>query len=249
MSDVRTPKHVAIIMDGNRRWAREQGFSVIRGHRKVTEEGVEKLVAHCMKRGITHLTLWAWSTENWKRSKKEVTAIMDLFRKSVNASSEKLMEKGVRIKTIGDISVFDDDIAQSIEKWMEISRDNTKMTVVFALNYGGHEEILRAVYKSLDDQAADYPNMTIAEFLKQSENASKSMLEKEIIEKNLDTVDLPPVDLIIRPGGEMRLSGFLSWQSAYSELYFTDVLMPDFGPEELDKALEEFSNRSRRFGK
>lgn len=217
------PKHVAIIMDGNRRWARQNGLAIINGHRKVAEETIERLADFAIAQGIEYLTLWAFSTENWQRSEDEVKGLMDLFRETFHTSSKKLHNKGVRVAAIGDLSRFPDDIREGVEFWLKETKDNKKLTVTFALNYGGHDEITRAV-KTSGVNFAD----------------------------NLDTkkmVDLPDPDLLIRPGGEKRLSGFLSWQSAYSELYFTDVLMPDFNEKEFAKALEDYAQRQRRFGK
>jgi len=242
---IKTPKHIAIIMDGNRRWAKKQGLSVILGHRKVAEEGIERLAEHCIKRGITHLTLWAWSTENWKRPKKEVDAIMGLFRETFNSSSSRLQKKGVRIETIGDLTPFDEDIKDNIEEWKESSANNDKLTVIFAINYGGHDEILRAVKKVFDE----FGKSDDSDGDSYSSVFEENKMREELLSQNLDTAKFPQVDLLIRPGGEQRLSGFLTWQSEYAELYFTDVLMPDFDEVELDKALADFAERQRRFGK
>jgi len=217
------PKHVAIIMDGNRRWARQHGLSIIKGHRKVAEEMIERLADFAILKGIAYMTLWAFSTENWQRSKDEVDGIMNLFRETFSTSAEKLHKKGVRVAVIGDLSRFPKDIRDGVDFWVKETRKNKKLVVTFALNYGGRDEIIRAV------QAG-----------------------KENFEDFLDTkvmIDLPDPDLLIRPGGEKRLSGFLTWQMVYSELYFTDVLMPDFDEKEFSKALEDYAQRQRRFGK
>ena len=160
---------------------------------------------------------------------------MKLFRQMFTKEVKKLHEKGVRIRTIGDLSRFDQDIQDSIAKWVEETAKNKDITVIFALNYGGQDEILRAINK-------------ITQEIK-SNNSQPKKLSQSRFEQYLDTADLPKVDLIIRPGGEQRLSGFLAWQSAYAELYFTDVLMPDFDENELTKAVKEFQRRQRRFGK
>lgn len=217
------PKHVAIIMDGNRRWARQNGFSIIKGHRKVAEEMIERLADFAILRGIAYMTLWAFSTENWQRSQDEINGIMDLFRETFSTSAEKLHKKGVRVAVIGDMSRFPKDIREGVDFWVNETKENQKLIVTFALNYGGRDEIERAV----DVGGKDF-------------------------EKFLDTktmIDLPDPDLLIRPGGEKRLSGFLTWQTVYSELYFTDVLMPDFDEKEFDLALNDYSQRQRRFGK
>lgn len=217
------PSHVAIIMDGNRRWARQNGLSVIRGHRKVAEEMIERLADFAIAKGVNYLTLWAFSTENWQRSEEEVKGIMDLFRETFTTSAERLHKKDVRVAVIGDMNRFPKDIQDGVNFWVEETKKNQKLIVTFALNYGGRDEIKRAV----DVDAKNF-------------------------EQFLDTkkmIDLPDPDLLIRPGGEKRLSGFLTWQTVYSELYFTDVLMPDFDEKEFAKALEDYAARQRRFGK
>jgi undecaprenyl diphosphate synthase len=221
------PRHIAIIMDGNRRWARKRGLAIIKGHRKVVEELIEELADYCIKKGIEYLTLWAFSTENWDRDKNEVDLIMDLFREKLGKSIDRLHQKGVRVTSIGDLSRFDQDIREKIEQGIEKTQHNQNLTLTFALNYGGRDELIRAVNKL----------------------SNKAEITQEMIDQNLDTAHLPNPDLIIRPGGEKRLSGFLLWQSEYSELYFSDVLMPDFNEKELDKAIAEYQQRQRRFGK
>ena len=226
MSDL--PKHIAIVMDGNRRWAKQKGLDPSAGHRRVVEYTAEALIEKCVEIGVPYLTLWAWSSENWKRSKLEVTGIMKLFRWALETQAKKLIKKGARIKVIGDLSKFPDDIRTGMEKLMEASKDNSKITVTYGLNYGGRDEIVRAV-NDID--------------------LSENHIVEEDISKHLDTAGMPDPDLWIRPGGEKRLSGFMIWQVAYAELYFSNLLMPDFGPEALDKAIEEYMQRQRRFGK
>ncbi|MBU0576171.1 di-trans,poly-cis-decaprenylcistransferase [Patescibacteria group bacterium] len=224
------PQHIAIIMDGNRRWARKKGLAIIKGHRRVADKLIEELADYCIKKGIGYLTLWAFSTQNWNRNLAEIQLMMDLFREMLDKNIQQLHQKGIKIKTIGDLSRFDQDIREKIECGVEKTKQNQNLTLTFALNYGGRDELLRAVNKV-------------------NQLPSRAKITQEIITQNLDTVDLPDPDLIIRPGGEKRLSGFLTWQSEYSELYFSDVLMPDFGTTELDKALAEYQHRQRRFGK
>lgn len=236
-----TAKHVAIIMDGNRRWAKQQGLAIIKGHRKVAEEMIERLADFAIENGVEYMTLWAFSTENWNRAEDEVKGLMQLFRETFETSSERLHKKGVRVCTIGDLSRFPDDIREGVEYWVKETAENKKLTVTFALNYGGRDEILRA-NKSL---------LLKAKKENWGEDKIAALTEKDF-ELFLDTktlVDLPDVDLLIRPGGEERLSGYLPWQSTYAEFYFTDVLMPDFDEAEFAKALAEFTNRQRRFGK
>lgn len=214
------PNHIAIIMDGNRRWAKQRGLAAVAGHAFAVDSVVEQLIERAGELGVKYLTLWAFSTENWGREKDEVEGIMSLFRKALMTKVQKFIEKGARLRMIGDISRFAPDIQEGMNKAMKASGQNTKIMVTFALNYGGRDEIKRAVEKGGVD-----------------------------FEKYLDTAGMPDPDLIIRTGGEQRLSGFLMWQSAYSELYFTETLFPDFGPKELDTAIEEYQGRQRRFGK
>ncbi len=214
-------------MDGNRRWARERGLPVLAGHQKVADEVLEPLVEHAAKRGIRFITFWAFSTENWRRDKSEVEGIMRIFRHVIAKRWQRLHEKGVRVEVIGDISKFAPDIRDSLNKVIEQTKDNTKITAVFALNYGGRDEIVRAVNKA--------------------ERMGK--LSESSISHLLDTSGIPDPDLIIRTGGEQRLSGFFLWQSEYSELYFPSFYMPEFTPKKLDEALEEYASRQRRFGK
>lgn len=223
------PSHIAIIMDGNRRWAKQNGKHILAGHKLVVDKVMEDLIEHASDLGISYVTLWAWSTENWKRTADEVKGVMFLFKHVLSRSVEKLNKKGVKIVVIGDTVGFSPDIQKGITKAIEKTKNNTKITVVLALNYGGRDEIIRAVNKLITNH--------------------QSLITKTDFSQFLDTADIPDPDLIIRTGGDKRLSGFLLWQSEYAELYFTDVLMPDFGPLELDKALKEYALRKRRFGK
>lgn len=222
-----TPQHIAIIMDGNRRWARKLGLPVLSGHQKVADEVLEPLVEHAAKCGVRFITFWAFSTENWQREKSEVEGIMRIFRHVIGKRWQRLHEKGVRVRVIGDMSKFAPDIQDSLRKVIEQTKDNKKITAIFALNYGGRDEIVRAIHK-LD--------------------RTKTIKESDLAAV-LDTAGIPDPELIIRTGGEQRLSGFLLWQSEYSELYFPSFYMPEFTPEKLDEAIEEYASRQRRFGK
>lgn len=213
------PKHVAIIMDGNRRWAKEHNLPAIEGHRRVATKILEPLIEHAADLGIEYVTLWAWSTENWKRATDEVGGIMKLLRWGFGTYAVRMHKKGMKIRIIGDIAKLDKDIQKQLNDLVELTKNNKKITVIFALNYGGRDEIRRAVQKHGNN-----------------------------FDKHLDTRVIPDPDMIIRPGGEKRLSGFLLWQSEYSELYFVDWYMPEFTPVKLDEAVEEFSRRKRRFG-
>lgn len=236
------PQHVAIIMDGNRRWARAHGKLAIEGHRYVVDEVIEPLVDHCISLGIPYLTLWAFSTENWERDTAELEGMMKLFRYGLQKKTEDLHKKGVKLNVLGELERFPDDIAEMSRNMMTQTKDNDKITVTFALNYGGRDEIIRAANRCLQSK-----------LLKFEANEEQEEVELGFSEDDfgqfLDTKDMPDPDLIIRPGGQLRLSGFLPWQAVYSELYFTDVLMPDFGVAEFDTALADYQSRQRRFGK
>jgi len=221
------PQHIAIIMDGNRRWARERGLASIEGHRKVAEETLEPLIEHAALRGVKYMTFWAFSTENWNRSETEITGILSIFRHVINKQWQRLHDKGVRIQVIGDTSRFPEDIQSSLRNVVEQTKNNTKITTVFALNYGGRDELLRAINT-----------------LRGSE-----IITAKILDGHLDTAGIPDPEFVIRTGGEQRLSGFLLWQIEYAELAFPSWYMPDFTPEKLDELLEEYKKRQRRFGK
>jgi len=229
---MKIPTNVAIIMDGNRRWARKHGLRILAGHERVAFGAIEPLIVRCIELGIPYLTLWVFSTENWKRDKREVGGIMGIFRKSLKKDVERFHKMGVRLRVLGDLSRFSKDIREGFLNWIEKSKNNKKITLTLAINYGGREEILRAV----------------ARIAKSEKRKAKRLTEEEFAQY-LDIVGMPDPDLMIRTGGEKRLSGFMLWQSEYSELYFTKTLMPDFGPKELEKAIKEYSQRQRRFGK
>ncbi len=224
------PKHIGIIMDGNRRWAKAKGLPAIAGHAYAVENTTEALIERAGEMGVKYLTLWAFSTENWGRPEDEVSGLMNLFRKALETKVAKFIAKGARLRMIGDMSRFSTDIQEGMKKAMVASEQNDKINVTFALNYGGRDEIKRAVNRLVSDSAGQQVSVSD-------------------IEKYLDTAGMPDPDLIIRTGGDYRLSGFLMWQTAYSELYFTDTLFPDFTPEKFDVAVEEYQRRQRRFGK
>ncbi len=232
------PKHIAIIMDGNRRWAKEHGLPVLAGHQKVADEILEPLVEHAAKRGIKYITFWAFSTENWQRDKNEVEGIMRIFRHVIHKRWARLHEKGVRVKVIGDLSKFASDIRTSLAQVVEQTQNNTKITAVFALNYGGRDELLRAIRNLLIYKST---NLQI--------NEKNAEITEEEFSQYLDTAGMPDPELIVRPGGEQRLSGFLLWQSEYSELYFPSWFMPEFTPDKLEEVLAQYYRRNRRFGK
>ena len=223
--------HVAIIMDGNRRWAKEKKLPVFLGHQKGYQQ-IEKIVNRADELGIKYITFWAFSTENWKRNRDEVTYLLNLFRKVLKGKLlDKLIKKNGKIFVLGNIGAFPDDLQKEIARVMDESKNNTGIQVNIALNYGGREEIVQAVQKIV------------------SEKIDQSEITEETLSQYLYTKNQPDPDLIIRTGGEQRLSGYLLWQSEYSELYFTDTFWPDFGEKAFDEAIAEYERRERRFGK
>lgn len=228
------PTHIAIIMDGNRRWAKSKGLPAVSGHKYVADKVLEPLIEHAAKLGVQFVTLWAFSTENWQRDVQEVRGIMTIFRHALKKMGMRMHKKGIKIRVIGDLSRFDADIQKAVHNLIELTKNNTRITVVFALNYGGRDEIIRAMRKL----RASSP-FTV----------DGSQLEQKDFVEFLDTHGIPDPDIIVRTGGEQRLSGFLPWQSVYSELYFPQWFMPDFSVDKLDEVIEEFTKRKRRFGK
>lgn len=228
------PQHIAVIMDGDRRWAKARGLPVLEGHRRVADKMLEPLIEHAAKRGVKFMTFWAWSTENWERDKKEVGGMMRLFRHVIKRRWQRLHEKGVRIRVIGDLSKFPVDIKKALDDVVEQTKNNKTITAIFALNYGGRDEIIRAINRW-------------RESLKFKVESLK--LTAQDFAQLLDTSGIPDPELIIRTGGEKRLSGFLLWQSEYSEFYFPSWYMPEFTVGRLDEAIVEFQNRKRRLGK
>ncbi len=221
------PRHLGIILDGNRRWAKEHGLPTFEGHRKGFEN-VKLIIQAAQDRGIKTLTLFCFSTENWHRSKKEVDYLMDIFRKSLSDYSEKFNKKNVKVSILGQKEKFARDIKERIEKIESETKNNTGMTLNLALSYGGRAELVDAI-KKIVKKGIDPDKIT-----------------EDTVKDNLWTSD---VDLIIRTGGEQRLSGFLLWQAAYSEFLFVKKYWPDFDENDLDAALAEYASRQRRFGK
>lgn len=222
--------HIAIIMDGNRRWARQRGLEPVKGHEAAVKQAIEPIIQHLADLKVPYVTFWAFSTENWKRDEAEIKAIFDIFRMGLSTLAISLIQKGAKFRLLGDINRFPKDIAKNTLELINKSKKNTAITTTFALNYGGRDEILRAVKKMIKD------------------GVKLEDVTEEKFSSCLDTAGLPDPDLVIRTGGEKRLSGFLPWQSVYAEYYFTPVLFPDFTPKELDKAIAEYQNRDRRFG-
>jgi len=226
------PAHIGIIMDGNGRWAKQRGLPRKMGH-KQGAKAFQEIAKYCRDIGIPYLTVYAFSTENWKRPKEEVDAIMDLLRDYLQ-EVYKHTEENIRIRFLGDPQPLDSDLREMIADVTEKSRNNTGITVNIALNYGGRDEITMAVKK-------------IARAVQQGD-LSVEEIDEDTVSACLYTQGQPDPDLIIRPSGEMRTSNFLPWQSAYAELIFMNVLWPDFTPQHLEEAIGEYNTRNRRFG-
>lgn len=239
MNDI--PKHIAVIMDGNRRWAKDHGLPELMGHKRVADEILEPLIEHASEIGISYMTFWAWSTENWSRKTEEIRGIMNIFRHVIKNNWKRLSEKGVKIRIIGDISKFPKDIRDSLRNVIEETKNNRRITTIFALNYGGRDEIVRSTKRLVGDMLN--ANMDRKKLLQQCNN-----ITIEQFNNHLDTFNVPDPEIIIRTGGEQRLSGFFLWQSQYSELYFPSYYMPDFVPKKLDEAIVEYQKRKRNFG-
>ena len=229
---MRVPNHIAIILDGNGRWAKKRGMPRSFGHVKGCEN-LEDICEVAKELGVKYLTVYAFSTENWKRSKEEVDGLMKLFRNYLKKCIKISQKNNMRVKVIGDITAFDSDIQESIEKLEDFSKDFTDLHFQIALNYGSRDEITRAVNRMLEDQKA---------------GKLETPVSQDTISGYLDTAGIPDPDLMIRTSGELRLSNYLLWQLAYSEFYFTDVPWPDFKKEELVKAIEKYNKRDRRYG-
>ncbi|HIS39977.1 MAG TPA: isoprenyl transferase [Candidatus Aphodovivens avistercoris] len=233
----RVPQHVAVIMDGNGRWAKKRALNRLRGH-KAGIEAVRETIRCASDVGVRYLTIYSFSTENWKRPQDEVVGLMDLFAKTMLAEVDGLDEENVRVRTIGDLSPLPAETRQAFEDAWQQTRDNTGMTLVVAVNYGARQELVQAV-RSCVGQALQA----------QAEGRDPlSAIDEQAIARSLYTADIPDPDLVIRTSGEMRISNFLLWQIAYSEFYCTDVLWPDFNRYDFLRALLDFQGRDRRFG-
>ncbi len=223
------PRHVAIIMDGNGRWAQRRGLPRNKGHEAGTEN-IRPIVAVCPELGVEYLTIWAFSTENWRRPKDEVDGIIQILSERIARETVALHEAGVRLKHIGSLDGLSDDLAGAVRAAVDLTRDNTAMTLTIAFNYGGRAEMLRAIRQMLRD------------------GLDPESVDEATVSRYLYTTDIPDPDLIIRASGEQRLSNFLIWQGAYAEFSFPDILWPDFGPDDLRAAVADFKRRQRRFG-
>ncbi|WMJ84192.1 isoprenyl transferase [Oscillospiraceae bacterium LTW-04] len=226
------PTHIAIVLDGNGRWAKKRGLARSIGHRQGTR-ALRPVIRHCQNIGVRYLTLYVFSTENWNRPQNEVDGIMNLLQEHFDEATKSAGEN-IRIRVLGDVSRFDADLQQQIAKSVQDTAQNTGLTVNFALNYGGRQELVYAMRK-------------LAEAV-ESGDLKPEDIDEAAIDRQLYTADMPDPDLIIRPSGEQRLSNFLLWQCAYSEFVFMDVLWPDFKTNDLDAAIAEYAGRNRRFG-
>jgi undecaprenyl diphosphate synthase len=228
------PEHIAIVMDGNGRWAEKRKRPRTMGH----QAGVRALrgtVEHCVKIGIDNLTVFAFSSENWNRPQREVSRLMELFMRALDKEVDELHENGVRVRFIGERSAFQPELRDSMARAEQLTGENGKMTLNVAVNYGGRWDILQAAKRLAREAAAG--------------ELDPEQIDMAAFAGALATAPAPDPDLFIRTGGEMRISNFMLWQSAYTELFFTPALWPDFDGQELDRAIEAFQNRERRFGK
>lgn len=228
------PKHIAIICDGNRRWAKKRRMPAFFGHKYAVDNTIEELINTSLEIGLEYLTFWIFSTENWDRDPAEIDWLMNLFRKIFDEKIESYHQRGIKLVHIGNKAGLAKDIQEKIDKSIEKTKDNTKMTVILAMNYGGRDEIIRA-------------NQRMFAKINSGEFKIEDLSEKNF-GQFLDTAGMPDPELIIRPGGEQRLSGFMSWQQQYAEFVFAQVPFPDFKGQELRDAIVEFQKRERRFG-
>jgi len=230
----RLPRHVAIIMDGNGRWATQRGLSRIAGHRR-GKDSVRDIVEAARRLGIPYLSLYAFSTENWQRPRDEVAALMRFLRHFLSAEMKRMMKNGVRLVAIGNLAKLPREVQAALRETIDDTRHNTGMTVILAVSYGGREELTDAV-------------KAIAQRVKQGE-LEPDDIDQDLVAAHLATAGVPDPDLLIRTSGEMRISNFLLWQIAYTEIYVTDTLWPDFREQEFLDAVAHFQRRERRFGR
>lgn len=233
LTGMKIPEHIAIILDGNGRWAKKRFLPRNAGH-AAGAKTVEKIIEDAHDMGVKYLTVYAFSTENWNRPEDEVKALMKLLRNYLKDCIERANKNNMRVRVIGERSRLDKDITDKINELEECSKDNTGITFIIALNYGSRDEIARAVRKIAEDTEAG--------------KVKPEDITEELISAKLDTEGIPDPDLLIRTSGEIRLSNYLLWQLAYTEFYFTDVLWPDFNAEELKKAIVKYNQRDRRYG-
>lgn len=227
------PTHIAIIMDGNRRWAKKNNLETIKGH-EAGANTLEKIATHAKKIGVKYLTVYAFSTENWNRTKEEVGALMLLLKKYVEKMLKKTDAENIKINILGDLSRLDESLQKSINKIIDGTKDNTGLVLNVAFNYGGRNEITNSVKKIAKDI--------------EDKKIKIEDIDEKLFSNYLYTKNQPDPDILIRPGGELRISNFLLWQLAYTEFVFIDKYWPEFSEEDLDNAIKEFQNRHRKFG-
>jgi len=230
---ISVPQHVAVIMDGNGRWAKSKGLPRVAGHKR-GKDAVRRIVESCVQLGIPYLTLFAFSSENWRRPKSEIRLLLELFLTALDNEVKELHTNGVRFRVVGDVAPFGKRIVASIDAAEKLTANNTRLTLTIAANYGGRWDIARACRK-------------LAEMVTHG-LIQPGDISPELIEKHLSTSGTPEPDLFIRTGGEQRVSNFLLWQLAYTEMYFTETAWPDFGRQQMIEAIRSFSSRQRRFG-
>jgi undecaprenyl diphosphate synthase len=230
----RLPRHVAVIMDGNGRWAERRGLSRLEGHHR-GKESVRAVVETTRRLGIPHLSLFAFSTENWQRPRREVSGLMRLLQRYLRTELERMMENEVRLQAIGDVARLPDVVRRELERAIEATRNNRRLTVGFCLSYGGREDIVQAARQLAQEVKAG--------------RLRPDDIDAELFAARLGTRGFPDPDLLIRTSGEMRISNFFLWQMAYTEIYVTDGLWPDFGEREFLTALAHYQRRERRFGR
>jgi len=223
------PRHVAIIMDGNGRWAKERGLPRLAGHRAGTEN-LRTIIRASAKFGIQYLTLYAFSTENWSRPKAEISGLMHILADVIDKELKELHEEGARLLHIGHLDGLPKNLQKKVRQAIELTKENTRINIIIAFNYGGRDEIINAIKNIIRD------------------DVRPDDVDESLVSSYMFTSGLPDPDLVIRTSGELRTSNFLTWQSVYSEWYFPQVYWPDFNEEELQKALDDYSNRERRFG-
>jgi undecaprenyl diphosphate synthase len=227
--DVNLPNHIAIIIDGNRRWAKQHGLPSFEGHRAAVKN-LRSVLEYLGEKQIKYVTLYLFSTENWKRSAVEVKGLFQLLEEMLDEEIVELNQRGVRLRHLGQLNGLPHRLQLAIARAVELTKNNTDMTLSLAVNYGGRTEILDAVRRLITD------------------GTLPQNIDEKLFSSYLYTADLPDVDLLIRTGGELRISNFLTWQTVYTEFYFPNILWPDFDKKEVDKALLSFSQRQRRFG-
>ncbi|HYP58901.1 MAG TPA: polyprenyl diphosphate synthase [Thermomicrobiales bacterium] len=229
LSTSRIPNHVAIIMDGNGRWAAQRGLPRLAGHEAGTEN-IRRITFRAGELGIKYLTLWAFSTENWRRPQEEVQGIMKILAGAIESETEELHRQGAQLRHIGDLGALDPDLQDAVRDAIELTRNNDRLVLTLAFNYGGRQEIIHAIQEMIAD------------------GIHPDQVDEALVDRYLYTAGTPDPDLVIRTSGEYRMSNFLLWQASFAELYFSPVFWPEFGAKELEAAVLEFGKRERRFG-